>query len=302
MSTTNQVWSNWNTEVTPVPNYTFTTKEGTEANWDNSNGVLNILSDKNDLVSFKTYDQKCGGDINLSDCNSLEFIEIQNASLQNLNVSNLNNLGHLDLQNNSLPTLDASNLSSLKLLLCQNNNLTSINTSGLGSLQYLHCYNNQLTNLSVSGLTDLTSLDCHNNSLSELNLNSNTKLERLKCCLNPISSLNVSSLKELYYFECNRNNLTQLDVSNNTKLRSLGCAGNQLGGNLTGISSLNSQALSFVNISNNNMTKENLEDIFNQLPDKTNIANQKCFIYIDGNPGTETCDKTLATNKGWQIR
>ena len=70
---------------------------------------------------------------------------------------------------------------------------------------------------------------------------------------------------------CSRNNLTSLDVSKNTKLTELDCG-------------------------YNNLTSAALNQIFRDLPQVTSGT-----ISIYGNPGTETCDKSIAKNKGWNV-
>ena len=70
---------------------------------------------------------------------------------------------------------------------------------------------------------------------------------------------------------CSRNNLTSLDVSKNTALTRLDCSGN-------------------------NLTSAALNQIFRDLPQVTSGT-----ISIYGNPGTETCDKSIAKNKGWNV-
>ena len=70
---------------------------------------------------------------------------------------------------------------------------------------------------------------------------------------------------------CVYNNLTSLDVSKNT-------------------------ALTFLDCSSNNLTSAALNQIFRDLPQVTSGT-----IYMSGNPGTETCDKSIAENKGWRV-
>jgi Leucine-rich repeat (LRR) protein len=279
MSTINPLWSNWDKNITTTPDYIFNSKEGESVEWEVADNSLNTPS-RNNLISFKTYDQKCKGDVNLNDCSLLEFVEIQNAQLENLNVEGLNNLSHLDLQNNSLKDLNANNLQSLKLLLCQNNSLSSLNTNGLFNLTHLHCYNNNLTELNLLELANLQSLDCQNNNLNQLNVSNNTQLFRLLC---------------------NHNALTSLDISSLTNLEMLNCSSNLIEGNLTGLSAINRDRVG-IDITKNNMSVENLNQIFEQLPNNPTQGKENWVLVIQENPGTEDCDKTIATNKGWTIK
>ncbi|GHT23369.1 hypothetical protein FACS189464_3280 [Bacteroidia bacterium] len=45
------------------------------------------------------------------------------------------------------------------------------------------------------------------------------------------------------------------------------------------------------------LTETTLNALFNILP----IATSSAKIEIDGNPGTSTCNKSIATGKGWTV-
>ena len=68
---------------------------------------------------------------------------------------------------------------------------------------------------------------------------------------------------------CVYNNLTSLDVSKNTELTWLYC-------------------------DENNFSASALNQIFRDLPQVTSGT-----IYMGSNPGSNTCDKSIAKNKGW---
>jgi hypothetical protein len=68
------------------------------------------------------------------------------------------------------------------------------------------------------------------------------------------------------------NQLTSLDVSNNTALTSLECSENQF-------------------------TADGLNALFGTLHGNTGSK----AIHIFGNPGAGTCDRSIATDKGWTV-
>ena len=96
-------------------------------------------------------------------------------------------------------------------------------------------------------------------------------IKGLNCYYNNLTSLNVSGCTALIWLDCDITNLTSLDVSKNTALTDLSC-------------------------SRNNLTSAALNQIFRDLPQVTSGT-----IYMSGNPGTETCDKSIAENKGWRV-
>ena len=158
---------------------------------------------------------------------------------------------------------------NIKGLDCYYNNLTSLNVSGCTALTELNCYQNNLTSLNVSGCTALTDLSCSRNDLTSLDVSKNTKLTELDCGYNNLTSLDVSKNTALTYLECSGNNLTSLDVSKNTELTWLYC-------------------------DENNFSASALNQIFRDLPQVTSGT-----IYMGSNPGSNTCDKSIAKNKGW---
>jgi len=110
-----------------------------------------------------------------------------------------------------------------------------------------------------------------------------------------VTALNVTKLKNLYILDCNNNLLTELDLSQNTNLRYLTCNDNQL----TSVK-LNSPVIYWVYLHNNQLSAAALNEIFYSLPDVNDFVKQR-VISISNNPGTETCDKSIAENKGWIV-
>lgn len=149
---------------------------------------------------------------------------------------------------------------------------TELDVSKCTALTYLNC-SDELTSLDVSKNTELTHLSCgYNSNLTSLDVSKNTKLTALYCGYSGnLTSLNVSKNTALTWLNCGYNNLTSLDVSKNT-------------------------ALTYLNCGHNNLTSAALNQIFRDLPQG---QPSKSIIYINGNPGSNTCDKSIAKNKGW---
>ena len=150
-----------------------------------------------------------------------------------------------------------------------------------GKIKYLDCKGNNLTSLNVSGCTALTYLDCYYNNLTSLDVSGCTALTYLDCGGNNLTSLDVSGCTALTELDCCDNNLTSLDVSKNTALTWLDCEDNKL-------------------------TSSALNQIFRDLPQgKTwtegHGRTEQSSIIIYDNPGRNTCDKSIAENKGWYV-
>ena len=114
-----------------------------------------------------------------------------------------------------------------------------------------------------------------------------------------VTSLDLSSNEMLTYLECNlTSDLTSLDVSKNWLLKKLIFHGTQI----TSLDLSNNTVLEFLDCRSNNLSTEALNALFETLHDYS----YPIFIYpkeilIDDNPGTDDCDRSIATNKGWEF-
>ncbi|MCL1984443.1 MAG: hypothetical protein FWG58_03470, partial [Methanomassiliicoccaceae archaeon] len=150
------------------------------------------------------------GDLDLSGCTSLDYLDFDNSGEGDLCLSSIN----------------VSGCTSLSWFYCNGNLLTQLNVSGCTGLRGLYCYDNLLTELDLSGCTGLEDLDCSGNLLTQLNVSGCTGLRELYCYDNLLTELDVSGLEYMEYLECGNNLLTELvlnadafyyriDVSNN---------------------------------------------------------------------------------------
>jgi len=169
--------------------------------------------------------------------------------------------------------------------------ITCINCDGLGltslilnvPIMRLDCSENQLTSLDVSKSGLLTLLACRKNQLKSLNVSQNIYLGILNCSHNQLNGIDVSKNTILQSLQCYNNQLTSLDVGKNLQLIMLDCSNNQL-------------------------TEEALDALFaslNSTPNKTPTAGNPVIpkqITIDGNPGTDACQKNIAIDKSWIVR
>ena len=183
------------------------------------------------------------------------------------------NITEFSSRSGVLTNLELVDCKVLTFLEIDNNQLTSLDASGCTALIELNLWGNQLKNLNVSNLAALVYLDYGDNQLTSVNMSDNVALEWLRSSYNPLTSFDLSNnpaLRELY---CNENQLTSLDVSNNTALSELYCYDNLL------------------------EAENGLNALFRTLHSNAGIKK----ISISGNPGTDDCDRSIATSKGWTV-
>ena len=116
-----------------------------------------------------------------------------------------------------------------------------------------------------------------------------------------LTSLNLNGCKWLTYLDCHNNELNSLDLSTNTALQELICWHSWQLSSLD--ISKNIALTSYLNCRDNNLSASALNKIFNDLPKgKKWDGYEQSTIDIGNNPGTDTCDKSIAENKGWIVR
>ena len=168
------------------------------------------------------------GNLDMSDCQALEWLYCSGNQLTALDVSGLETLGMLYCSANQLTALDISGCVGLFDFACEENQLTTLDASGLEALKYLACGKNQLTTLAVNGCKALKQLYCSKNQLTALDANSCEALTILVCNENQLTALDVSGCEALKDLGCDKNQLTALDVSSCKALERLYCEENQL--------------------------------------------------------------------------
>jgi|GEM_PF-2533391 len=217
-------------------------------------------------------------ELRFGNCSELEIITCNGRDLKVLEVNKCKSLVSLYCSNNELTSLDLSGCSALKALYCSHNKLTSLDLSECKALEYLNCYNNQLTSLDLKDFKSLKELNCsvyyYSNKLTSLNISGCSALKKLDCYHNELTSLDLSGCSALTSLNCSHNKLTSLDISGCNALTTLFCY-------------------------NNKLTAEALNSVFEALPPKGKYPIY--MLRINNNPGTSTCNKNTAKEKGWHI-
>ena len=128
-------------------------------------------------------------------------------------------------------------------------------------------------------------------------------IKGLDCNYGNVSSLNINKCPNLVYLCCGGNNLTSLDVNRCTKLIELYCYDNDI--SLLDISKCTK--LISLECYDNNLSSSALNRIFNDLAQGRKIwmdeyaEEWEASVSIYGNPGSKTCNRSIAENKGWKV-
>lgn len=215
---------------------------------------------------------------------SIKTSDVTNFQIEDSRVSNLElgvfpNIKTLTIRNINKPIFDVSKNTKLESLFLTNCNLNSIDLSNNISLQRVYLGNentknmNNIENIDLSKNTELVTFDAENNLLSKIDFNNNLKLTTINLNNNKLTSIYLGKNSVLENIYLKNNQLTELVASYSTDLKRL-------------------------EINNNLFTDKTLNLLFESLSDKE-IWDKT--IVITGNPGSETCDRTIATNKKWIV-
>jgi len=152
--------------------------------------------------------------------------------------------------------------------------VSTLDISNNPLLKVLNCGKNDLTTLDVSANIELTDLYCGANPLTTLDLSNNKALKLLSCGqIEQLKTIDLSANIALESISFQWGNLQHLDLSANTALKTLYC-------------------------DENDLSAEALNALLTSLH-SNDIVGKK--IYIAKNPGTNDCDPSIATDKGWIV-
>lgn len=234
-------------------------------------GTYNISLSSENLTSLDFSEtSNIQGDLTIGLCPNLE-------SLMVLGNSSMNSL--------TLGT-NCPNLESLLIMWCDNLETIDVSQcSKLISYSIIFCPK-VASNIDLSKNTELAGLSISSTQISSIDLTKNTKLVQLEFYGNKkVTSLDLSKNIKLKSAILSNNALKTLEVAENTTLKLLDC-------------------------SNNLMDAEGLNALFKSLPklDRDPLAEaggapedfHKGTLYIGGNPGEYSCDKSLMNNT-WRI-
>ena len=246
---------------------------------------------------------------------SLNLISFNTAAVTNMSVmfSNCFSLQSLNLI--SFNTAAVTNMSVMfnSCFSLQSLNLSSFNTAAVTNMSYMfsNCYSLQSLNLSSFNTAAVTNMSVMFNScfsLQSLNLSSFntaavTNMSYMFSNCYSLQSLNLSSF--------NTASVTNMSVmfQNCFSLQSIDLSATNVGavtaaGNFTSFTASTSslikcrlpQAKWSFTVANNPLTTAELNLLFGDLATTTGQT-----ITITGCTGATTCDKTIATSKGWTV-
>ena len=148
-------------------------------------------------------------------CSSLSTLKLRdNDELPTLDLTGCNSLQYLDVTYNKLTTLDLTPCPNLISVSCRHNNLTSIDLSNNSAIQYVYCgHNNNLSSLNVKNYSQLVELGCDHCQLQQLDLRGCRSLSFVACNDNQITSLMLpQESSALYEVDCYNNRLEDITM------------------------------------------------------------------------------------------
>lgn len=154
-------------------------------------------------------DRSLAGSLDLTGCEKLGALYIQQNAITSLILNGCTGLSDLDCKNNAIETLDLRENPLLHNLECSNNKLSALDLTAQTSLGNLKCGNNMITSLSLK--TEFIEwLYCENNKLTSLDLKAVTFIRKFNCKNNALTVLDLSKYDEISELDVSGNKLTAL--------------------------------------------------------------------------------------------
>lgn len=224
-------------------------------------GLINISNQSNlEILNARSVRTVDGGDVlDISNCGSLQEVDLRDSEFNTIIYGNLPNLKRLNL-NSSKCNVDLTGLPNLEHLEVRYKGLENLNTANNTKLITMNIMNNQIPNLDLSSNTELEVLHATSNRLINLNLNNNPKLRLVYLGKNDLISLDLSSNPNLTQINLKDNRLTTLSVNN----------GNN--GSISYMNTINNNNLNCIKID----TGFNIPPYFNWLKDNNTIYSDTC--------------------------
>lgn len=172
-------------------------------------------------------------------------------------------------------------------------------------LTYLNIRDNEIGAIDVSQAPSLNYLICSNNALRNLNLENNHNLIYASAALNYLTTVNLGNLKQVETVYLNHNSLLhEIDLSDCNNIVQFWADDNAVSKLIMPTSYNNLRALFLRNC---RLTKKQLQDIFDKLPDvnneEINKDNERWMrqLHLERTPNIENINITTPIRKGWKI-
>lgn len=166
--------------------------------------------------------------LNTSGCSRLKYVYAHNSSLSEVDFSSNIALVHLDIYNNKIPALNVRNNTALSYLDASLNRIQEIDLSRNMELAELSLGYNSIGELDLSGHDKLVKLTASSNALTKIDVSGCQRLENLNIDDNQIGSLDLSTNEVLGVLSANDNAIQVLDLSHNPVIRVANCERNNL--------------------------------------------------------------------------
>jgi len=194
----------------------------------------------------------------------------------------------------TVDNIDWGHSSLLDSLSISHLDVKSFDTRKYPNLRFLSIFNSpELTSLDLNAAARLKTLVVTETSITNLDLSKNAKLTYLQCNKNKLQSLDLKGNLDLTYVYCKENEISSIDISKNQKLGWLICDNNKL----ESLDLSNNPLIGVINVTYCNFSTDALNSMFTSLPKDGNARG----VYVANNPGSLTCDPSIASAKGWIV-
>lgn len=219
-------------------------------------------------------------ELKLTNCWNLRELYCKNQSqLTTLDLKSCDNLRILNITGSGVNLLDLKKENKLDSLVITNTQIEAFDCTYIGNIQQLAIGNNSFESdiQNIPSLKRLKTLSVEGNIKdTHLNLIQNDSLQTVSLTNTNMATMNLSQLKFLKSIligGCNC--LSAIKIAENPQLKNLHL------------------------VNNPSLSAQQLNAMFTALPAAGDVSR---IITLKGNGGDDTCDRSIATRKGWVFR
>lgn len=193
-------------------------------------------------------------DITITGCPQMQYLRLNRNRLAEFDFSEVPMVKKVNISGNMIEVLDVANAVNLEYLNCMSNAIKQFTVTGCQNLKSIYAGFNDITAVELAGLVKLENLNINSNKLAKVYIQDLPALETLLCSDNHMQQLVVKGCTNINEIWAPYNDLTVFEVSSD------------------------SQALAFVNVEWNDLTRLTLANM--NFLQRVNAANNQ-LITLD---------------------
>lgn len=238
--------------------------------------------------------------VDLYGLSSLSVISMTGCDMEEFSSDSCEQLVYLGLSGNMLSEIGINDAVNVTCVDVHENMIKRFHPERFPSMEVLDIHENHIRFLDFSHENKVKYVSAGMNLINKFHGSGCRKIVHLCLSDNMLEAIDVSGMQSLVFLLLDRNSLTEFSAAGLTSLAYLNLDLNRLESVDMSGASIKESVQSYIGYSfrNNNLSAEAINNLFETLGED---YSGNGIIHIGGNPGSATCDPSIATNKGYIV-